>query len=139
MCCKLKLDLTELRKRGCGLFGSNPLTGSIGVVTINLPNLGYVSSNEDEFCTSLYEMMAISKDSLEIERKVIKSNFDKGMYPFTTKYLSDVKSKVESYWTNHTSTIGLVRIDEYLLNLLGCDITNINWKSFMIKLVISTP
>lgn len=135
MCCRLKLDLTELRKRGGGLFGSNPLTGSIGVVTINLPNLGYVSSNEDEFFKNLYEMMVIAKESLEIKRKIIERNTDMGMYPYSANYLAGIKAGTDSYWTNHFSTIGLVGMNECILNLFGYDITTPNGQEFAIKVL----
>lgn len=133
MCCRLKLDLSELRKRGGGLFGSNPLTGSIGVVTINMPRLGYESSNEEEFFINLREMMDIAKESLEVKRKIIELNSDRGMYPYSTKYLRKAKMDSGSYWSNHFSTIGLIGMNECLLNLFGYDITTKEGQEFAIK------
>lgn len=122
MCCRLRLDTTELRKRGGGLFGSNPLTGSIGVVTINLPRLAYQSKTESEFFTRLWEAINIAKKSLEIKRKIIEEQSDKGLYPYSTNYLKDVKLKTGSYWFNHFNTIGLIGMNEAIQNLLGIDV-----------------
>ncbi|NLG53435.1 MAG: ribonucleoside triphosphate reductase [Clostridiales bacterium] len=119
MCCRLRLDTSELRKRGGGLFGSNPLTGSIGVVTINLPRLAYLSKSESEFTTRLWQQMHIAKNSLEIKRKIIEEQTGKGLYPYSARYLSDVKKKTGFYWFNHFNTIGLVGMNEACLNLLG--------------------
>ncbi|MDD3957449.1 MAG: ribonucleoside triphosphate reductase [Candidatus Izemoplasmatales bacterium] len=122
MCCRLRLDTTELRKRGGGLFGSNPLTGSIGVVTINLPRLAYQSKTESEFFTRLWEAINIAKKSLEIKRKIIEEQSDKGLYPYSTNYLKDVKLKTGSYWFNHFNTIGLIGMNEATQNLFGIDV-----------------
>jgi len=119
MCCRLRLDTTELRKRGGGLFGSNPLTGSIGVVTINLPRLAYVSKTESEFFTRLWQQMNIAKNSLEIKRKVIEEQTSKGLYPYSANYLKDIKSRTGCYWFNHFNTIGLIGMNEACQNLLG--------------------
>ena len=107
MCCRLRLDTSELRKRGGGLFGSNPLTGSIGVVTINLPRLAYISRSESEFRTRLWQQMNIAKNSLEIKRKVIGAD-GKGAVSLLSNYLKDVKNKTGFFWYNHFNTIGLV-------------------------------
>jgi ribonucleoside-triphosphate reductase len=122
MCCRLRLDTSELRKRGGGLFGSNPLTGSIGVVTINLPRLGYVSKSESEFKTRLWRMMDLAKTSLEIKRKIIEDR-TVGLYPYSANYLKDVKEKTGQYWYNHFGTIGLVGMNEACQNLFGEDVT----------------
>lgn len=122
MCCRLRLNTSELRKRGGGLFGSNPLTGSIGVVTINLPRLAYLSKTEGEFMTRLWQQMHIAKNSLEIKRKVIEEQTDKGLYPYSKNYLKDVKEKTGSYWYNHFNTIGLIGMNEACQNLLGRDV-----------------
>lgn len=119
MCCRLRLNTKELRKRGGGLFGSNPLTGSIGVVTINLPRLAYISKNESEFKTRLWQQMNIAKNSLEIKRKIIEEQTDKGLYPYSANYLKDVKQKTGYYWYNHFNTIGLIGMNEACQNLLG--------------------
>ncbi len=121
MCCRLRLDTSELRKRGGGLFGSNPLTGSIGVVTINLPRLAYLSKNESEFKTRLYQQMHIAKQSLEIKRKIIEEQTAKGLYPYSANYLKDVKARTGCYWFNHFNTIGLIGMNEACLNLLGAE------------------
>jgi len=125
MCCRLRLDTTELRKRGGGLFGSNPLTGSIGVVTIDLPKLAYLSKSESEFRTRLWQQMNIAKNSLEIKRKVIETQTDKGLYPYSANFLKDIKLKTGFYWYNHFNTIGLIGMNEACQNLLGadCDLT----------------
>ncbi len=121
MCCRLRLDTKELRKRGGGLFGSNPLTGSIGVVTIDLPRLAYVSKTESEFRTRLWQYMYIAKNSLEIKRKVIEEQTAKGLYPYSANFLKDVKQRTGCYWYNHFNTIGLVGMNEACQNLLGAD------------------
>ncbi len=121
MCCRLRLDTKELRKRGGGLFGSNPLTGSIGVVTIDLPRLAYLSKTESEFLTRLWQQMYIAKNSLEIKRKVIEEQTAKGLYPYSANFLKDVKKRTGFYWYNHFNTIGLVGMNEACQNLLGAD------------------
>ncbi len=122
MCCRLRLDLRKLGKRGGGLFGANPLTGSIGVVTVNLPRLGYLSKNEDEFISRLEKLMLQAKKSLEIKRKVLEKLTDKNLYPYTKFYLRNVKERFGEYWKNHFSTVGLVGMNEACLNLLGTSI-----------------
>jgi ribonucleoside-triphosphate reductase len=135
MCCRLRLDTTELRKRGGGLFGSNPLTGSIGVVTINLPRLAYLSKSESEFFVRLWQQMNTAKNSLEIKRKVIEEQTEKGLYPYSANYLSDIKLRTGSYWYNHFNTIGLIGMSEACQNLLGvdCDLTTQAGQDFAIK------
>lgn len=117
MCCRLRLDVRELRKRGGGLFGSNPLTGSIGVVTLNLPRLGYEACNEDDFFQRLDKLTDLARDSLEIKRKLVEQQTQAGMYPYSAFYLQGVKQRTGSYWGNHFSTIGIVGMHECLLNL----------------------
>lgn len=123
MCCRLRLDNRELRKRGGGLFGANPLTGSIGVVTINLPRLGFTSHNEAEFFQKLGHLMDLAQESLEIKRKMIERFTDAGLYPYTRYYLRDIKARDGKFWSNHFSTIGLVGMNEALINLIGKDVT----------------
>ncbi len=130
MCCRLRLDNRELRKRGGGLFGANPLTGSIGVVTINLPRLAYRSKNEKEFYNGLERLMLLAKTSLEIKRKVLENFTEKDLYPYTKHYLSDIYMRDEKYWSNHFSTIGLIGLNEASLNLLNTDISSIEGKEF---------
>lgn len=123
MCCRLRLDTTELRKRGGGLFGSNPLTGSVGVVTINLPRIAYLSKTKSEFKSRLWRMMTIARNSLEIKRKTIEEQTTNGMYPYSANYLKNIKERTGSYWFNHFNTIGLVGMNEACLNFLGKDLT----------------
>jgi ribonucleoside-triphosphate reductase len=115
----LRLDVSELKKRGGGLFGSNPLTGSIGVVTINLPRLGYKCSSEAEFFEQLGRISDMAKTSLEIKRKYVELQSDRGLYPYSAFYLSGVKEKTGGYWSNHFNTIGIVGMHECLLNFMG--------------------
>lgn len=135
MCCRLRLDTKVLEKRGGGLFGANPLTGSIGVVTINLPRLGYVAKNEEEFMAKLGEMMDAAKESLEIKRKVLEKFTDNNLYPYTKFYLRKVKEQTGNYWTNHFSTIGLIGMNEACLNLLGEDISNEEAMEFSLRVL----
>ncbi len=124
MCCRLRLDNRELYKRGGGLFGANPQTGSIGVVTINLPRLGYISRNKKEFYENLDHLMDLAKESLEIKRELVENLTDKGLYPYTRFYLQSIKMRRGQYWANHFSTIGLVGMNEALMNLIGKNITS---------------
>lgn len=121
--CRLRLDNKELRKRGGGLFGANPLTGSIGVVTINLPRIGYTSKNTQEFYKKLDHLMDLAKESLEIKRKTVEYLTKKGLYPYTKFYLRNIFKRFGRYWSNHFSTIGIVGMNEALLNLIGENIT----------------
>jgi len=135
MCCRLRLDTSELRKRGGGLFGSNPMTGSIGVFTINLPRIGYLSSTKEEFKKRLYEIANIGKTSLEIKRKIIEQQTEKGLYPYSAYYLRNIKQRTGSYWYNHFSTIGIVGMNEALLNFMGKDITTPEGQKFAIEIM----
>jgi len=119
MCCRLKLDNRELYKRGGGLFGSQPLTGSIGVVTLNMPRIGYLSKTKKEFFDRLEKIMDIAKESLEIKRKSLDNFMEKGLYPYSKHYLSGIKQIRGNYYGNHFSTIGLVGMNEALLNFIG--------------------
>ena len=135
MCCRLRLDTKELRKRGGGLFGSNPLTGSIGVVTINLPRLAYISQSESEFFARLWQQMNLAANSLELKRKVIEEQTAKGLYPYSANYLKAIKEKTGLYWFNHFNTIGLIGMNEACQNLFGadCDLTTSQGQQFAIK------
>lgn len=135
MCCRLRIDNRKLRIRGGSFFGANPLTGSIGVVTLNMPRIGYLSKNEDEFFERLVAVMDISKTSLEIKRKTLEVFTETGLYPYSRRYLKKIKESCGNYWRNHFSTIGLVGINETLLNLLGVNIVNPEGKKFAIKLL----
>lgn len=133
MCCRLRLDNRELRKRGGGLFGANPLTGSVGVVTINLPRLGYLSQNEEEFMARLDALIELAKESLVIKRKELERFTEGGLYPYTNFYLRSVKASTGRYWTNHFSTIGVVGGNEACLNLFGESISTERGQAFMLN------
>jgi ribonucleoside-triphosphate reductase len=135
MCCRLRLDNRELHKRGGGLFGAAPLTGSIGVVTINLPRIGYVAETEKEFFAKLDVLMDVAKESLEIKRKLVERLTDQGLYPYTKFYLAPIKARRGEYWSNHFSTIGLVGMNEAALNLHGTDITTKKGQKFAEKVL----
>ncbi|MBS3073408.1 ribonucleoside triphosphate reductase [Candidatus Pacearchaeota archaeon] len=111
MCCRLQMDMRELKSRGGGLFGSGELTGSVGVVTIDLPRIGYVSKTEEEFFEQLKHLMDLAKESLEIKRKIVQKNIDDNFMPYTKRYLVNL--------THHFSTIGLVGMNECLMNFFG--------------------
>ncbi len=130
MCCRLRLDNRELRKRGGGLFGANPLTGSIGVVTINMPRLGYVSKDKEEFFERLAELMDIAKQSLKIKRDILEKFTEGGLYPYSKYYLISIKERFGEYWKNHFNTIGLNGLNEACINLVGHDITTVEGHKF---------
>lgn len=119
MCCRLRLDVRELKHRGGGLFGANPLTGSIGVVTINLPRIGYLAGGKNEFLQILAKRMDLAKESLILKRKALEQFTEQGLYPYSRFYLRTVKAGFGSCWENHFNTIGIVGLHEAALNLLG--------------------
>ncbi|WP_066685193.1 ribonucleoside triphosphate reductase [Christensenella intestinihominis] len=137
MCCRLRLDTKQLRKRGGGLFGSNPMTGSIGVVTINLPRIGYLSKTEGEFKARLWQMVMLAKNSLEIKRKIIEHQTERGLYPFSAHYLRNVKMRTGQYWFNHFNTIGILGMNEALLNFYGdgTDLTTGKGQEFAVSIM----
>lgn len=135
MCCRLRLDKRELQKRGGGLFGANPLTGSVGVVTINLPRLGYESKTEEEFFQRLDKLMELAKESLETKRKVIENLTEKGLYPYSKFYLRHVKQRSGKFWKNHFSTIGIVGMNECCLNFLGSELVSDKGYAFALKVM----
>jgi ribonucleoside-triphosphate reductase len=135
MCCRLRLDNRELYKRGGGLFGSNPLTGSIGVVTINMPRIGYLSKTKKEFFERLSHLMDLAKESLEIKRKALEDFMEKGLYPYSKHYLIAVKQLRNAYFGNHFSTIGLMGMNEALLNFLGENIGKRRGRKFAIEVL----
>ncbi|MGP1523241.1 MAG: ribonucleoside triphosphate reductase, partial [Treponema sp.] len=122
MCCRLQLDKRELRKRGGGLFGSDEFTGSLGVVTINLPQIGYLAKTKQQFFARLDYLMDLAKESLCAKRKLIQRLLDGGLFPYTKRYLSTLN--------NHFNTIGLCGMNECCLNFLGVDIVNPEGKAF---------
>jgi len=135
MCCRLRLNKQELMKRGGGLFGSNPLTGSTGVVTINMARIGYLAKTEEEFFERLTYLMDISKESLEIKRKALEDFTDQNLYPYSKFYLRHIKTSTGLYWKNHFSTIGLLGMNEALLNFMQKDIASEEGRNFAIKVL----
>lgn len=129
MCCRLRLDLRELRKKGGGFFGSGESTGSIGVVTLNLPRIAYLSSTKEEFYSMLDKYMDIAARSLDTKRKVINRLLEEGLYPYTKRYLGA--------FNNHFSTIGLVGMNETILNAkwIDSDITKTEGRDFSIEVL----
>ncbi len=135
MCCRLRLDNRELRKRGGGLFGANPLTGSIGVVTINMPRVGYLAKNEKDFFKRIDTLMDIAKESLMIKRASVEKYMDMGLYPYSKFYLADVKARFKEYFKNHFNTIGILGLNEALINFIGKDITTKEGSEFGLKVM----
>lgn len=130
MCCRLRIDNRQLEYRGGGLFGSNPMTGSVGVVTINLPRLALKSKDEKEFIKGLADLMDMARDTLETKRKVLEKLTEANLYPYTKFYLRDIYKRFNEYWKNHFSTIGLIGMNEASLNLIGSDIGAKEGKEF---------
>jgi len=135
MCCRLRLDKRELAKRGGGLFASSPLTGSIGVVTINLAKLGYEASSEENLLQRLRNLMVAAKDSLEIKRKTIENYTENGLYPYSKFYLRHVFQRFNCYWKNHFSTIGINGMNECCLNFMGETIAQPNGRKFALMIM----
>ncbi len=136
MCCRLRLSMKQLHNRGGGgLFGSGSLTGSIGVVTVNLPRIGYLSKTKKEFFQRLERVMDLAKESLEIKRKNLEHFMEKGLYPYSKYYLEGVKKMRGKYYANHFSTIGLVGMNEALLNFIGDDVSTNKGRKFAIEIM----
>ena len=135
MCCRLRIDNRQLEYRGGGLFGSNPMTGSVGVVTINLPRLALKSKNADDFMVGLEELLQLARTSLEIKRKTLERLTEANLYPYTKFYLRDIYKRFHEYWKNHFSTIGIVGMNEALVNLLGVDIGSDEGRKFAEKVL----
>jgi ribonucleoside-triphosphate reductase len=135
MCCRLRLDNRELRKKGGGLFGANPLTGSTGVVTLNMPRIAYLSRDKGEFIDQLTKQMDIARLSLEIKKRAVERFTEAGLYPYSRNYLKDVKTATGSYWGNHFNTIGLIGMNEACLNLLGANIADKEGKRFALEIL----
>jgi len=133
MCCRLRIDNRELRSRGGGLFGANPLTGSIGVVTLNLPRLGYLARGELDFFARLGALMDLAKEALALKRKTLESLTEQGLYPYSKFYLERIREAHGGYWRNHFSTIGLIGMNEALLNLVGCTIADPAGREFALR------
>ena len=136
MCCRLRLDQTELRKRGGGLFGANPQTGSIGVVTINMVRIGFTSTDEEEFFRKLGELMELAKESLEIKRKALEKFTEQGLYPYSKFYLGNIKKRFGEYWKNHFATIGLLGMNESIINFMpGENIASEKGREFALRVL----
>jgi ribonucleoside-triphosphate reductase len=135
MCCRLRLDNRELLKRGGGLFGANPLTGSIGVVTINLPRIGFQAKSEKSFFEQLEAKVSLAIESLVIKRKVLEKFTEKNLYPYSSFYLREVKQGTGMYWKNHFSTIGIIGMNEACLNFIGKDIGTMEGQAFALKVM----
>jgi ribonucleoside-triphosphate reductase len=135
MCCRLRLDNRELLKRGGGLFGANPLTGSIGVVTLNLPRIGYLSESETDFFARLARQARLAVESLGIKRKVLEQFTDQNLYPYSKFYLREIKQNAGIFWKNHFSTIGIIGMNEACLNFLGKDITTDEGQRFALRVM----
>ncbi len=135
MCCRLRIDTRHLEKRGGGLFGANPLTGSIGVVTINMGAIGFQATAEADFFSRLDRLMEVARTSLETKRKVLEQFTEKGLYPYTRYYLRHVRERFGKYWENHFSTIGLIGMNEACLNLMGQTIGDHEGQQFAIRVL----
>jgi ribonucleoside-triphosphate reductase len=135
MCCRLRLDNRELLKRGGGLFGANPLTGSIGVVTLNLPRIGYLSESETDFFARLARQARLAAESLTIKRKVLEQFTDKNLYPYSKFYLREIKQNAGIFWKNHFSTIGIIGMNEACLNFLDQDLTTDPGQTFALRVM----
>lgn len=133
MCCRLRLDNRELRRRGGGLFGSNPLTGSIGVVTLNLPRAAYLADSEQAFFDRIAEFMRLAQESLEIKRKQLERFTEDGLYPYSRFYLGGIRERSGHFWDNHFSTIGLIGMNEACINLVGRGIDTAEGKHLAIR------
>lgn len=135
MCCRLRIDNRELRRKGGGLFGSDPLTGSIGIVTINLPRIGYIAKTKKEFFKQLKEKMDLAKESLVIKRNAIEYTTEQGLYPYSRYYLSGIKERFGKYWSNHFNTIGINGMNEALLNFMGKDLLSKEGRDFTLEVL----
>ncbi|HKL24859.1 MAG TPA: ribonucleoside triphosphate reductase [Desulfuromonadales bacterium] len=133
MCCRLRLDNRALRHRGGGLFGSNPLTGSIGVVTLNLPRAAYLAEGFDDFFSRIAGLMKMACESLEIKRKQLERFTGDGLYPYSRFYLSGIRERSGRFWDNHFSTVGLIGMNEAILNLTGHGIDNAEGRSLAVR------
>lgn len=122
MCCRLRLDNRELRKRGGGLFGANPMTGSIGVVTLNMPRIGYMADDKEEYMEQVYKLMDAARESLETKRKLLENMAQNGLYPYSKFYLRSIYERFGEYWKNHFNTIGINGMNESVENFLGVSI-----------------
>ncbi len=135
MCCRLRLDNRELRKRGGGLFGANPLTGSIGVVTLNLPRVGYLAKDEADFLARLDVLIKHAAESLSIKRKILEKFTDGDLYPYSKFYLRKIKESTGVYWRNHFSTIGILGMNEACINFMNKEIATQKGQEFAVRVM----
>lgn len=135
MCCRLRLDNRELRHRGGGLFGANPLTGSINVVTLNMARIGYVAKDVAEFKKQVRKLMEYAREICDAKREMLESYMETGLYPYSRYYLTGVKQATGEYFKNHFSTIGLNGMNEACRNLLGKDITTEEGNAFAVDIM----
>ena len=135
MCCRLRLDNRELRHRGGGLFGANPLTGSINVVTLNMARIGYVAKDVAEFKKQVRKLMEYAREICDAKREMLESYMETGLYPYSRFYLTGVKQATGEYFKNHFSTIGLNGMNEACRNLLGADITTEEGNAFAVDIM----
>jgi ribonucleoside-triphosphate reductase (formate) len=146
MCCRLRIDNKELQRRGGGFFGANPLTGSIGYTTINLPRLGYLYSIKKSdgksftkakkaFLDRLEYLVNMSAEILNLRRELIEDLTERGMYPYSKFYLRKVKERSGQYWSNHFNTVGILGMNEAILNFMGKDITTKEGQKFALEVM----
>ena len=135
MCCRLRLDNRELRHRGGGLFGANPLTGSINVVTINMARIGYLATDITDFKKQVRKLMEYSREICDSKRAMLEKYMEAGLYPYSKFYLSGVKKATGEYFKNHFSTIGLNGMNEACLNLLGVDLMTKEGNEFAVEIM----
>ena len=135
MCCRVRLDTRELLRRGGGLFGAHPLTGSIGVVTINIPRIGYLSKNKSDFFERLQKMVVLAAGSLSIKRKVLERLTENDLYPYAKFYLRDIKKGKKAYWKHHFSTIGIIGMNEACLNFMSANIASKRGLRFSLEIM----
>jgi len=131
MCCRLRIDNRVLHRRGGALFGANPLTGSIGYTTINLPRIGYLANGDKgKYFERLEYLMDKSREILTLRRKLVEDLTERGLYPYSKFYLQSVRERTGKWWTNHFSTIGIVGMNESCINMFGTDITTPEGQEF---------
>ena len=135
MCCRLRLDNRELRKRGGGIFAANPMTGSIGVVTINMSRIGYLSETKDIYFSRLGQVMDLSRQSLKLKRAILEIFTDQGLYPYSRFYLKDIKEKFGQYWKNHFNTIGINGMNESVINFMKRPLSTEEGRDFAAKVM----
>jgi len=135
MCCRLRLDNRELRKRGGGIFAANPLTGSIGVVTINLSRIGYNAKTKDAFFSRLGQMMDLARESLKLKRTILENFTESGLYPYSKFYLTDIRERFGEYWKNHFNTVGINGMNEAVLNFMNRPLSTEEGQDFAVKVM----